>query len=254
MTTVYHTGIIQTFVIHTHINAQDIGEINSPSHAALVGADDHEMLIVNVQAVFVIEKSFDKLVGRLNRLESVERRCILYPGVVGVKGNDILHAHAGKFLQGCGAVKRLTSHTLALPALVEIGHDHVYSAGFPSDSADNTLQILKMIVRGHQIGKAADTVSKAVVAHIHHQIDIIAPDRFCDDRFTLAGSKTRRLYAYDVRITLISLKGEGVHFPVRPFPAPFYKPVVDFGSQRLAALQGDQSQPSHGKCTQIFGA
>src|SRR5699024_12562639 len=54
VTTVYHTGIIQTFVIHTHINAQDIGEINSPSHAALVGADDYEMLIVHVQSVLLV--------------------------------------------------------------------------------------------------------------------------------------------------------------------------------------------------------
>ena len=186
VTSVYPSGIIQPFVIHSHIHTKDVGQIDGASHASLIRTDDHKVLVVNAEPVFVIQKRLDELVRWLNSFKAMEGSGILYTGIVSVKGDNVFNAHAGKLLQGCCAVQGLTAHTFALTALVQIGHNDVDPAGFSADSADNALEILEVIVRRHQVGKAADAVSKAVIAHIYHQIDIVSPDGFRDNRFALS--------------------------------------------------------------------
>ena len=99
MTSVHTFGVIQTFIVHTHINAKDVGKINGAVHASLVRADDSKMLIVNMKTLFVSEKSFDKLIGWLNSFKTMKRSCVLNTGVMGVKGNDVFHTHSGQLLK-----------------------------------------------------------------------------------------------------------------------------------------------------------
>ena len=54
MAAIHSFGIIKTFVVHSHIYPQDIGQIDSAVHASFVRADDHEVVIVNVKTIFVI--------------------------------------------------------------------------------------------------------------------------------------------------------------------------------------------------------
>ena len=68
---VYDSRIIFSFVIHADIQSQDIRHINSSSHTALVGTDDHHVVAVNLQPFHIGEKSFDKLVSGLYRFKSV---------------------------------------------------------------------------------------------------------------------------------------------------------------------------------------
>ena len=105
MTSVYTSGIIETLIVHTHINAKDIGKINGAVHASLVRADDSKMFIVNAKTFFVSEKSLDKLIGWLNSFKTMKRSCVLNTSVMGVKGNDVFHTHSGQLLKSCGAVQ-----------------------------------------------------------------------------------------------------------------------------------------------------
>ncbi len=91
VTSIDSLGVIQTFVIHTHINTKDIGKIDCAVHASLIRADDHEMIVVDVKSFLMIEKSFDKLIGWLYSLKSMQRCCILHARVMCVKSDDVFH-------------------------------------------------------------------------------------------------------------------------------------------------------------------
>ena len=69
---------------------------------------------------------------------------------------------------------------------------------------DDTLQILKMVVWRHMVGKTADVVGQAVVGHINHREDIGSADRFIDHCFCLAASKTRAFQVQQIGINVIT--------------------------------------------------
>ena len=87
------SGVITAFVEHTHIHAQYVGQIDGTSGTAGIGADHHGVVTGYLKVRFCLEKTFDKLVGRLYRLKAVQRDGILHAGVMGIKGNDIVHTH-----------------------------------------------------------------------------------------------------------------------------------------------------------------
>ena len=72
---------------------RDSGKIDCTAHASLVRADRHEMILVDVETLFIFKKSLDELVGWLYSLKSVKRSCVLYTGIMCIKGNDILNTH-----------------------------------------------------------------------------------------------------------------------------------------------------------------
>ena len=111
-----------------------------------------------------------------------------------------------------------------------------------------------MVVRGHQVGEAADTVGHAVIAYIYHKINVIAADRLCDHGFSFSGTKTGSLYSEDVGISLITFKSKGIKLLMISFLSPFYKPVIDLGAKGLTAFQRDQPKSSYRECCEIFGA
>ena len=131
------------------------------------------------------EKSLDKLVGRLYCLESAQRDCVLHPRIVRVKSDDIVDAHANQLLKSKRAVQRLAGSTPVLAALIEERHNDIDAAAFSAYSRDDPLQVLEMIVRGHVVDIPRQRVCYAVVADVHHQVQVLAADRFGDNAFRL---------------------------------------------------------------------
>ena len=147
-------GVVPPLVEHAHVDAQHVGDVDRPAHAALVGADDHQVSAVDGQIRIAAEDVLDELVGGADGLKARHRHRVLHARVVGVEGDDIGDAEVLELLQHAGAVHGFAAVPLDLPSLVEVGHDHVDPAALAARSRDDPLQIHEMIVRGHDIFKA----------------------------------------------------------------------------------------------------
>ena len=158
MSSSYILGVVKAFVIHAHINTQDVCKIDRTAHAALIRADDHKMLIVNMKSLLMVQKSLDKLIRRLNCLKSMKWSGILNLGVMCIESDNIFNSHIYQFMKGSSTVKRLSSNTLALTTLIKVWHDYIHAAGLSSNSCNYTLQILIMIIRRHQVGVFANWI------------------------------------------------------------------------------------------------
>ena len=73
-----------------------------------------------------------------------------------------------------------------LTAFIEKRHDDVNTSCLSAYCGNDTFQILKMIIRGHMIGMAAQRVGQAVVADVNQQVQVIAADGIVDDAFCFA--------------------------------------------------------------------
>ena len=96
---VHDPGIIASLIEHTDIQAERIGEIDRSADRAFIRADDHHVLGVDLEIPDVSKECLYKLICGPHGLEAVEGYSILYSGVVGIKGNDVVNAHIYKFLQ-----------------------------------------------------------------------------------------------------------------------------------------------------------
>ena len=67
---VYDAGVIAAFVEHTHIHAEYVGHVDGTAHAALIRADDHHGVFINVKIRNSLEKTLDELVNRLYGLKA----------------------------------------------------------------------------------------------------------------------------------------------------------------------------------------
>ena len=105
------------------------------------------MIGINLEILLVAEKIFNKLICRLHGFKAVERDCVLYSGVVGIEGDDIVHTHFYKLLKCDGTVQGFTAGTFMLSAFIEERHDNIDSSGLASHGGYDTLQILEMIIR-----------------------------------------------------------------------------------------------------------
>lgn len=103
--------------------------------------------------------------------------------------------------------------------------------GLASDGADDTFQILKMVIRGHKVGVLSDIISKAVVAYIYHKINIITADRFHDRTLRFTGTETCCLYRDSVGVSLIALECKRIKLFMSALLTPFYQPFIDLLSQ-----------------------
>ena len=115
---VYNLCIIPAFIEHAHIQAQNVGDIDSPSHASFIGADYHHVVGINLQILLVAEKVFDELVGGLYGFKTVERDGILHSGIVGIKGYDVVHTHFYQFLKSDGTVQGFAAGAFVLSAFI----------------------------------------------------------------------------------------------------------------------------------------
>src|SRR5699024_10208228 len=115
--------------------------------------------------------------------EAMKRNGVLYPGIMSIKGDDVVNSHTDQFLKAQSAVQRFPAGSLVLTALIQERHDNVDSPGFPSYSGNDPFQILKMVIRRHVIGVAAERIGQGIVADIHHEIEVVTADRFLQDTF-----------------------------------------------------------------------
>ena len=203
------------------------------------------MLCVNLQVFLHMQKGLDELVDAGHILKTVKRNGVLHSGVMGVKGDDIIHTHGCQFLEHHGAVQRFSAGTLVLAAFIQKRHDHRDTARFSAYGGNNPLQILKVIVRGHVVYMAAQRISEAVVADIHHDVEVVAADRLVDNALCLAAAKAGDLCVHNIRILLVSFKSNGGFIFVFPFPAPVRQIVVHFFAQLCAAVHRDQAQRAY---------
>ena len=83
---------------------------------------------------------------------------------------------------------------------------------------------------------SAQRISERVVAHIHHEIQVITADRFLQNSFCLAGAEAGSLGADEVGIPLITFKSQVIFFLMVPVFSPFYDVVIDFVPQLFTAF------------------
>ena len=55
---VYDAGIIPALIEHSHVEPQDIGDVDRAAHAAFVRADDHHMVAVDLKIGLIFQKVF----------------------------------------------------------------------------------------------------------------------------------------------------------------------------------------------------
>ena len=170
ISSVHDRGVVAALVEHTHVHAQVVGNVNCAAHTALIRADDHKMVLVDLQVRRVAQNVFDKLIGGLYGFEAVQRDRVLHSRIVSVESDDILHSHIRQLLKRQSAVEGLAVGTLVLAALIEKRHNHIDAARFSAHSGDDALQILIVVVGGHAVLCAGHGVSQAGIAHIHHEI------------------------------------------------------------------------------------
>ena len=169
--------VVAAFVEHTHVNTEVVCHVDSTAHTALIRADDHQMILVELHIRCIAQDVFDELVSRLDGFKSMQRNRVLDTRVVSVEGDDVFYAHSSQLLQTKCAVERLSSRSLVLAALIQEWHNDIDSAGFSTDGCDDTLQILEVVVRRHVVGVAAQRIGQAVVADIEQNVDIVTADR-----------------------------------------------------------------------------
>ena len=145
--TVYDVAVITTFVEHTHIYAKYACKEYSTACSTLIRADDHQMVIVDLDVIYAVQDAFYELVSRLNGIESVKRDRILYTRIMCIEGDDVVNTHADQLLKCQCAVHGLTCSTSVLTALIQERHDNSDSSCFTICCSDHTFQILIVIIR-----------------------------------------------------------------------------------------------------------
>ena len=96
---VHDPGIIPALVKHAGVGTDDRGKINCPSHCALVRTDNRDVIPIDGEIRDSQHQGTEKLVGRKEIIKVSERRDALDPGVMGVKGNEIVDAHINQLAE-----------------------------------------------------------------------------------------------------------------------------------------------------------
>ena len=156
-----------------------------------------------------------------------------------VEGDDVVNTHVYKLLQCQSTVQRFTAGTFVLAALVQERHDHGDPLCLSAYGSNDTFQILEMVIRGHMIGIAVKGVGHVVVAYVNQNVNVISADRFFDDTFGFAGTKTGSCCTDDVAVPLIAFESDVALVLVFPLITPGNQIVVDPITQLFAAFQGN---------------
>ena len=93
-----------------------------------------------------------------------------------------------------------------------------------------------MVIRRHMVYHSAERVGQAVIADVHHEVQIVSADGFLDGSLSLSGTKTGGLCLDEVGIPLITFKSQVIFFLMVPVFSPFYDVVIDFVPQLFTAF------------------
>ena len=245
-----HTGVVTALVEHTQVAAQDTGEVHVAVDGAFVGADDHEVVGMEAQLGHVGQQGLENLIGGHDVVEAHQGHGVHQAGIVGIKGDDVLHAHALELLEGHGAVQALTNHAAVLTAAIQGGHDDGHPMAAAGYGLDQALQVGEMIVGGHVVLHTEQVVGQAVIAGIHHEEDIIAADGFLDQALCIAALEPGAGAVDDEGLLLDA-----------DFLGPGFQMLVDLAGQCFRTGAGDQSDVSNlglgvekcGGCDNVIG-
>ena len=117
--------VVTALIKHSHIDAENVGEINGTVHCSFVRAYHHQALLIDDQFRLCPKKGFHELVRRIEVVETVQRNRILDSRVMGIEGKNIGDAHVDQFLKRQGAVQGFALRTLVLAALIQERHDDI---------------------------------------------------------------------------------------------------------------------------------
>ena len=170
ITSINNLSVISSLIEHTHIKTKNISKVNSTSHTTFIRADNHHMLAVDVKVVHIKKEILDKLVCAWYRFKSLKRNSIVYSRVMCIESNNILNAHICKFLKHKCTVKRFSSCSLVLSWFIKERHDYINSSCLTTCSSNNSLEVSIVIIRRHMVLETANSIFKAVVADIKHNI------------------------------------------------------------------------------------
>ncbi len=240
-------GVIAALVEHTHIQPQHGGEEDVPIQRAFVGADDHHVLPIQLQILILAEQSLQNLIAGTDAVKAHQGHGVLNAGVVSVEGDEVAHAQILQILQRLSAVQTFPGGAAVLSDLVQVGHDDVDALGAAADSADDALEILKMIVGRHGHLPAVHLIGFVVGSHVGQNINVISAYSTFDHALALAGAEPGAAGLDEEIVPIGTHQGvKGRVFQGFLLLMPLHQPAVDQLAHFLAAGHGDQAQRSHG--------
>ena len=126
---------------------------------------------------------------------------------------------------------------VVLTALIEEGHHHVDPFCLSGSGRNNTLQILKMIIRRHMVYLPAYGVSQAVIADIYQDIKICSPNRIVKLPFAFPGTETGTAAVQKVGVSHVSGGRSNVFCSLTRFFSGLCQMRVHCRGKFAAALQ-----------------
>ena len=124
-----------------------------------------------------------------------------------------------------------------LTAFIKKRHDNVNTVSLTGSCGDDSLKILEMVVRRHMVYMTADSVSRAVVGNVYHNVKVCTADRFLNDSLALTSTKTGALTVYKERLLTVALGNVVQTFFFYQFLTEFYQFSVNLLCKIAAAFQ-----------------
>ena len=121
-----------------------------------------------------------------------------------------------------------------LTAAVQAGHDDGAAVAFTGSRLDQTLQVGEMIIRRHMVHTAEQLVGQAVVAGVHHKIQVIAAQTFLDETLCVTGLEAGADAGDDEGVLLHS-----------QFMCPAHQMCINLVCQLFRAGYHDQADVRH---------
>ena len=227
-----HTAVVAALVEHAEVAAQHAGVVHVAVHGALIGRDDHEVILVEGDIRHMMQQALEHLIGGHDIVEAHGGHGVHDAGVMGIKGDDVLDADRAQLLQGEGAVQTLAADAAMLAAAVQAGHDHADAVGTAGDSLNDAHQVLEVVVRGEVVLIPEELVGNAVVARIDEDVQVVTAGGRLDKAFRIAGLETRAVAGDD----------EGIDLIIADLTRPAHKVTVYEFAKFLCTGAGNQTE------------
>ena len=183
-------GIVASLIEHTRVHAEHIAEIDGAVQRSFIRTDDSNMILIDDQIIFHIQKGTDELIGRSEVIKSVQRSRILHSGIVGIEGDEIIHTHISQFCEHIGTVQRFPAGSSVLASFIQEGHDDIDALCLSGGCRNHPFQILIVVIRGFVIGITVNGIGKTVIAYVHNNEQILSVNGLMNASLCLSTSKT----------------------------------------------------------------
>ena len=199
-------GIVASLIEHTRVHAEHIAEIDGAVQRSFIRADDRDMILIDDQIILHIQKGTDELIGRGEVIKAMQRRRILHSGIVGIEGDEIIHAHISQFCEHIGTVQRFPAGSSVLASFIQEGHDDIDALCLSGGCRNHPFQILIVVIRGFVIGITVNGIGKTVIAYVHNNEQILSVNGLMNASLCLSTSKTGTYGVQQIAVLNISLE------------------------------------------------